>query len=217
VSLRRFANPRAADRAPEPAPAPAPAAAGDPEAGPCELCGNPSGPRHGHVVDIENRSILCACRACYLLFTGPTGRFRAVPERTLHDPERPLTRAEWDGLGIPVASAFFLRGDDGVVSAFYPSPAGATECLLDLAAWATLCETHPLLSAAAPAVEAVLIRADTEAVEHVEHYLVPIDRCYELVGLVRVHWQGFDGGTEARTRIDAFFATLRTTARVRDV
>ena len=26
--------------------------------------------RHGHVVDIEKRSIACACRACYLLFTS---------------------------------------------------------------------------------------------------------------------------------------------------
>ena len=25
--------------------------------------------RHGHLVDLDKRSIACACRACYLLFT----------------------------------------------------------------------------------------------------------------------------------------------------
>ena len=27
--------------------------------------------------------------------------------------------------------------------------------------------------------------------------LVPIDACYRLVGLVKLHWRGFDGGSEA--------------------
>ena len=40
-------------------------------------------------------------------------------------------------------------------------------------------------------------------------YLVPIDVCYELVGLVRLHWKGFDGGEEAWGAINAFFADLR--------
>jgi hypothetical protein len=46
-----------------------------------------------------------------------------------------------------------------------------------------------------------------------ECLLVPIDVCYELVGLVRTHWKGFDGGTEAWERIDGFFADLATRAR----
>ena len=29
-------------------------------------------------------------------------------------------------------------------------------------------------------------------------HLVPIDRCYELVGALRLTWRGFDGGQEAR-------------------
>jgi hypothetical protein len=36
----------------------------------------------------------------------------------------------------------------------------------------------------------------------------PIDACYELVGEVRRLWKGFDGGTEARSAIDAVFARL---------
>ncbi len=41
---------------------------------------------------------------------------------------------------------------------------------------------------------------------------MPIDRCYELVGLVRMYWKGFDGGTEAHEAIDEFFATIRARA-----
>lgn len=175
----------------------------------CEMCGAPAGPAHGHVVDSEKRSLLCVCRACFLLFTRPDGsRFRAVPERCLHDPDSPLTTFEWEGLGIPVGTAFFLRGTDGL-TAFYPSPAGATECLLDLVAWARLRTAHPLLAAAEPDVEAILIRGDGDAVEC---YLVPIDLCYQLVGLVRLYWKGFDGGQEAHEHIDAFFAEVRARA-----
>ena len=38
---------------------------------------------------------------------------------------------------------------------------------------------------------------------------MPIDACYELVGELRRLWKGFDGGTEARDAMDAFFARLR--------
>jgi hypothetical protein len=106
--------------------------------------------------------------------------------------------------------AFFLRGSVGLV-AFYPSPAGATECLLDLNAWERLHTAHPLLAAAEPDVEAILIRSEDNTVEC---FLVPIDLCYQLVGLVRVYWKGFDGGQEAHEHIDAFFAEVRERATV---
>jgi hypothetical protein len=39
----------------------------------------------------------------------------------------------WRALRIPVEMAFFVRsGESGRVTAFYPSPAGATESLLEL-------------------------------------------------------------------------------------
>jgi hypothetical protein len=195
--LRRFVGP-----APETTPAAPPQER-------CEMCGEPVVEEHGHVVDVENRSLMCACRPCYLLFTAHdagAGRYRAVPDRCLTDPAHSLTKLEWDALGIPVASAFFLRSADATISAFYPSPAGATECLLDLEAWARLEVDHPLLTMAQPDVEAILVR-DTEVT------LVPVDVCYQLVGIVRMYWQGFDGGEEARVKIDEFFAGIA--ARVR--
>ena len=180
----------------------------------CEFCAAVIGDGHGHVADLEGSSLMCACRPCYLLFThgqAGGGRYRSVPDRYLADPARPMTAAEWDTLEIPVGLAFFLRSSAaGEVTGFYPSPAGATQCRLDLAAWDRLAEGHPVLAAMAPDVEATLIcRTD----ESVEHFLVPIDACYELAGRMRLYWRGFDGGQQARQSIAEFLRQVRSRAR----
>jgi len=218
----------------------------------CEFCAAEVPPDHGHVADLDAATLMCACRACYLLFTHPgsgaapeapggaapeapgvapeapggmpqsvpsparqpgRGRYRAIPDRYRSDPARPLSIAEWDALDIPVGLAFFLRSSrDGRTTAFYPSPAGATECRLDLAAWQLVCARYPLLAAAVPDVEAILISRDGRGVEA---FLVPIDTCYELAGRMRLQWRGFDGGAEARQSIAEFLDGVR--ARSRDL
>jgi hypothetical protein len=178
------------------------------------MCGEVLGGRHGHVVDIEKRSIACACRACYLLFThqGAGGRYRGVPDRVRHDPDRSLTDADWNELQIPVAMAFFFFNSTlGRVVAGYPSPGGPTECELDLEAWDKLAATYPLLGAIAPDVEAIFVNRTQHGNEA---YLIPIDECYSLVGRLRLLWQGFDGGAEVRAALAAFLADLRQRARV---
>jgi hypothetical protein len=178
------------------------------------MCGTPAGDGHGHVADLERSALLCACRPCYLLFTHSQaggGRWRAVPDRYLADPARPLSAAEWEDLQVPVGLAFFLRQSvSGQVTGFYPSPAGVTECRLDLGCWQRLAGAHPLLREAEPDVEAVLIHRDRS---RVEHFVVPVDVCYELAGRLRLLWRGFDGGGEARDAIAAFLAAARTRAR----
>jgi len=182
----------------------------------CELCGEPLastdgvGSGHAHLIDPENRSIACACTACALLFTRPGGRYRTVPDRVCHDPRAPLTAAEWAELQIPVAIAFFFVNSAlGRVIASYPSPAGATECELDLGAWDRLTQTHPLLQALTPDVEAILVVREPTA----ETFLLPIDMCYALAGALRVNWRGFDGGAEVRQLLSAFLADLRRRSR----
>jgi hypothetical protein len=181
----------------------------------CEMCGTEVPPEHGHIADLETASLLCGCRACYLLFTqdgASHGHYRAVPDRYLVDFGRVMTPAQWDQLDIPVGLAFFLRTsrENGELTGFYPSPAGATECRLDLQLWARLVEDYPLLGEPVADVEAALIsRSETG----VEYFLVPIDACYELVGLMRLNWHGFDGGPEARASIAAFLETARQRAR----
>jgi hypothetical protein len=218
AGLRRFVAGGAAEAGPAPAGAPAggPASAAEERAAEekCELCAAVIPAEHGHVADLDHATLLCACRACYLLFThsqAGRGRYRAVPDRYLEDPSRPMSAVEWEELEIPVGLAFFLRSSArDEVTGFYPSPAGATECQLDLAAWDRLAADHPLLSAIEPDVEAALI-CRTEG--NVEHFLVPIDACYELAGRMRLHWRGFDGGEEARESIAGFLSQVRSRVR----
>jgi hypothetical protein len=197
----------------------------------CELCGERLAGEHRHMVDVRQRSIACACAACALLFTRSGGRYRTVPDRVCHDPGAPLTSAEWAELQIPVSIAFFFensaldpRGDDppypprGRVIASYPSPAGVTECELDLAAWDSLAAAHPLLAALEPDVEAILIVGGApggpRAAGPVEAFLVPIDVCYSLAGALRRDWHGFDGGAGVRRVLAELLGSLRARARV---
>jgi hypothetical protein len=180
----------------------------------CEMCAEDIGGQHQHVVDLVGRGLMCTCRPCYLLFTaeGAELRYRAVPDRYLSFPGFALAARQWDELEIPVGLAFFFTNSvqDRTV-AFYPGPAGATESELPLGAWDRVVEANPALRLLAPDVEALIVRMPdphsgdaTGAVS----YLVPIDRCYELVGRLRMAWRGFDGGQEARALLDGFFADL---------
>lgn len=205
TGLRRFAVP------PPPPPA-------DPQER-CDLCGEQLARTHPHMVDLEHRSIACACTACALLFTRPAGwsvptgkgrRYRTVPDRVRDDPDAPLTDAEWAQLAIPVSVAFFFVNSAlGHVVASYPSPAGVTECELDLAAWDRLADTHPLFGSLIPDVEAILVVREPAP----QTFLLPIDMCYALAGALRLNWHGFDGGAEVRRIIDEFLAQLRQRAR----
>ncbi|MEW2500283.1 DUF5947 family protein [Amycolatopsis sp. CA-161197] len=181
----------------------------------CELCTEPVGVGHGHVIDLESRTIMCTCRGCYLLFThtGAGGqRHRAVPTRYRHTARFPAGATLWETAGIPVRMAFlFYNSVQERAVAFYPSPAGATESLLPLDTWTELLQEQPEFATVAPDVEAVLVNKHDVGFEA---FLVPIDVCYELVGLVRLHWRGFDGGSEAHEAIDRFFADLRARGEV---
>jgi Family of unknown function (DUF5947) len=177
----------------------------------CELCGQPIPDRHSHIVHLERRNLLCACRACYLLFTSGGaggGKYRAVPERYLGLGARVLTEEQWDRAQVPVNLAFFFFNSSlGRTVAFYPSPAGATESLLPLETWQEVERANPVLAGLTPDVEALLVYKRPEGFES---YVVPIDACYELVGIVRRHWKGFQGGEEAWRAIEGFFAGLRS-------
>jgi hypothetical protein len=180
----------------------------------CELCATPVPPEHPHLVEPAERRLLCACQACGLLFSEKGLRYRRVPDRHLVAPGFALTDAQWDELQVPVGMAFFLvNSARAAVVACYPSPAGATESELPLDAWASGIGASALASALEPDVEALLVRrGDAGRGGRAEALLVPIDACYRLVGLVRRHWKGFDGGAEAWAAIDAFFDELRERA-----
>jgi hypothetical protein len=182
----------------------------------CELCTEEIGDEHGHLVDLQARNLMCACRGCYLLFLsdGAGGlHYRAVPDRYIAFPDFQLSPAQWDALQIPVSVAFFfLNSELGRVAAFYPGPAGATESQLSLDTWEEIVGANPELATLQSDVEAFLVRALPQR-GGTECFLVPIDACYELVGHLRRLWKGFDGGREANDELDAFFGRVQSKAR----
>jgi hypothetical protein len=184
----------------------------------CELCSEPIANEHRHIVDLRSRTLLCACRGCFLLFLseGAGGdHFHSVPDRYLACESFELSPAQWDSLQIPVSVAFFFVNSElQRVAAFYPGPAGATESELPLDTWADLVAANPQLASMQPDVEAFLVRADGDSgARDAECYIVPIDACYELVGHLRLLWRGFDGGSEAKRKLDDFFADIESRAR----
>jgi len=174
------------------------------------MCAAPITEAHSHVANIDSRAILCTCRSCYLLFTqqgAGAGKHQAVPERYLYRREVAGAGRLWDTTGIPVRMAFFFTNSaTDTTVAFYPSPAGATECLLPIDSWTDLLTGNPGFGDVQPDVEALLVN---RAGDGFEGFLVPVDACYHLVGLVRTHWKGFDGGSEAWRHIERFFTDLR--------
>ncbi|MFI7416788.1 DUF5947 family protein [Nonomuraea sp. NPDC049684] len=167
----------------------------------CELCEAPVRGEHGHVVDTRSAEVLCACRACALLFERDgDSRFLRVPERRLR-----LTGVRPADLGIPVSLAFFVTAPDGSATAHYPSPLGGTRSDLDAAAWQAVAARAEELSTMRPMVEALLVNGVRGAGEC---WLVPIDDCYRLMALVRGEWTGMSGGDQVWAKIAQYFAQL---------
>jgi hypothetical protein len=175
----------------------------------CELCGDPIPPDHRHMLDLRSREMMCACRACKILFdTGAAGggHYRLVPDRRLRLTDFEMDDATWAELRIPVDMAFFFHHTEaGRVVAYYPSPAGPTESLLELDAWAELERANPVLKDLDPDVEALLVNRSRGARQY---FLVPIEDCYALVGLIRTSWRGLTGGREVWEGIEGFFEGL---------
>ena len=42
-----------------------------------------------------------------------------------------------------------------------------------------------------------------------EYYIIPIDECFRLIGLIRLKWKGFSGGPAVRQEIANFLETLK--------
>ena len=188
-ALRRFARPR-------------------PVRERCDLCDAELADTHAHLLELSRRRLICACDACAILFDNPAaGKYRRVPRRTQLLRDFHLPDETWEGLHLPIDLAFFLHSTTAErVVAWYPSPAGATESLVPLEEWQALMTANPLLRDFEPDVEALLVNRIGGAREH---YRTGIDKCYELVGLLRSQWRGLSGGPAVWQAIERFFAGLR--------
>ena len=180
----------------------------------CELCSEIIPSSHSHLLNLSSRELVCACQACSLLFseqgTG-AGKYALVPRRYLALTDFYMADERWEDLSIPVNMAFIFRSTGAKpVMAYYPSPAGATESLLDLEGWQALVDSNSILHELAPDVEALLVNRVRDAREY---YIVPIDACYQLVGLIRLSWRGLGGGTEVWEAIAGFFQEIQAKAQ----
>jgi hypothetical protein len=184
----------------------------------CELCSAVVPSEHQHLLDVSARRLVCSCRACSMLFDGGSigGRqYRLIPDRVRV--LRTVTNADlfWAELAIPVDLAFFFFDTAAKrMVALYPGPMGATESQLTLAAWEEFAVANPVLRQLQPDVEALLVNRTRN---RSEHWLVPIDACYTLAGVIRSHWKGLAGGEAVWTELERCFDGIRKRAEEVDI
>jgi hypothetical protein len=175
------------------------------------MCSAELTPTHQHLLEPLTRKLVCACDACAILFSNQT-KYKRVPRTVRCLATFHLTDAQWDGLMMPINMAFIFKSTplDRVI-ALYPSPAGATESLLSLDTWGDIVSDNPVLEEMEADVEALLVNriGYSRGLSSPEYYVVPIDECFKLVGLIRSRWQGLSGGAEVWREIGQFFADLK--------
>ncbi len=178
----------------------------------CELCSARLGEQHAHLLELSNRRLVCACDACAILFDAQgAGRFRRCPRESRLLADFHLADQIWQALDLPINLVFFLHeSSTGRVLAHYPSPAGMTQTVPPADVWQMLVEDNPVLRAMQPDVEALLVNRISPP--H-GYYLVGLDECYKLAGVIRTHWRGPSGGTAVEREMNRFFTALNQRAQ----
>ena len=174
----------------------------------CDLCGSDLTAEHDHLLFLPDRRLLCACNACAILAPkSQESPYRRIPDEVRFVPDFRMSEGQWDRFQIPIDLAFFFFSSlTGKVSVGYPSPAGLIEAIVDQEAWASVLADNPALQNMKPDTEALLINRLNRMTEY---FLLPVDHCYRLVGLMRSRWQGLSGGPEAQKEIERFFSQLK--------
>ncbi len=180
----------------------------------CDFCSLPLRAAHRHLLEVATRKVVCVCDACALAFVNAKGRWKIIPRDTRPLPEFQMTDMDWAALGLPVQLAFMFHSTPvNKPVAIYPSPGGPTESLLSLTNWETIVTANPCLARMEPDVEALLVNRLQPP--H-QYYLAPLDVCYQLSGLIRLHWRGFSGGEKVWSEVRSFFERLAADSAASD-
>jgi hypothetical protein len=175
----------------------------------CDLCGIGISEDHRHLLALSERRIVCACEACWAMRSGE-GDYRPTGNRTVWLPGLEVPDDLWASFQIPIGLAFFMESTvTACVVAMYPSPAGATESELHFDTWSRMRELNPVLDGLEPDIEGLIANRLSDPPDYV---IAPIDRCYELTGTIKAHWEGISGGSAVQGAVERFFEQLRAKA-----
>ena len=172
----------------------------------CNFCGRILSPDHRHLVDLSAMKFMCTCEMC-MITQAESGTYQPLPQRYLQLDGFNMSDQLWSDFLIPVNMAFFIvsMARNGTV-AYYPAPTGATESKLKMEPWDKLVELNPLLDNLAPDLEALFVN---RLEDNGQYYIVPVDSCYKLIGMIRIAWKGIFGGREVNDIINRFFSELK--------
>lgn len=172
----------------------------------CNFCGRILSPDHRHLVDLSAMKFMCTCEMC-MITQAERGAYKPLPQRCLQLDGFNMSDQLWSDFLIPVNMAFFIVSTvrNGTV-AYYPAPTGATESKLKMEPWNQLVELNPLLNTLTPDLEALLVN---RLEDNGQYYIVPVDSCYKLIGMIRIAWKGIFGGKEVNDIINQFFSELK--------
>ena len=122
-----------------------------------------------------------------------------------------LTNAQWQALGLPAELAFcYWSSLDAGAVAMSPTRDGVVETRLPDGPWNDIVAGNPPLQDMAADVEGLLVRrVPTSAYRLPVYVILPMDACYQLVGILRAYWRGDGGGDEVWTEIDGFLSRLK--------
>jgi hypothetical protein len=184
-----------------------PAATGDGEQ--CDLCHTSIPDDHRHLLHLVERRIECVCESCWALRSGDA-EYRPTGSRTEWLPDVDMPDDVWASFQIPIGLAFFMDSTTaGCVVALYPSPAGATESELHFASWNRMVELNPILDSLEPDIEGLVVNRLSDPPAYA---IAPIDRCYELTGTIKMHWEGLSGGAAVQEAVTRFFDRIHAQA-----
>lgn len=172
----------------------------------CSFCGRLLPADHRHFVDLSATKFMCTCEMCAITL-AESEKYKPLPQRSLELEGFRMPDALWSDFLIPVNMAFFVLSStrNGAV-AYYPAPTGATESKLKMEPWNDLVQLNPLLNELTPDLEALLVNRLGNVGQY---YIVPIDSCYKLIGMIRIAWKGIFGGKEVNDIINQFFSELK--------